>query len=359
MSPKAVGHNNASPMRRAGPLIAAALAATLAVPMLLGGRAALWQALEFSVRGYAVLFGVIAVSWFARAAKIQLLLRRLGTRSRFGTLFLISLASDFAFISTPGGIGGYAAGVFYLRRAGASTSSAATITAADQLLDWAFFALALPLAGLAMFRSDIPAILSWLAFGTSALMLALGAAAVIARRRVGAWLFNDNAVVRRWPRLRRHQQLLREFFVSLERQAGVLLGGGRGFLSAMLLLCGLQWLARYGVLWIALYLLGHKVSFALTLLMQSLVLHAAMWTGVPSGGGGAELGLTAALAAWVPAEALATALLLWRVATLYICLIAGGIAIALLARTSHGHATAAPAPSPATATHDETLEDAA
>jgi len=77
-------------------------------------------------------------------------------------------------------------------------------------------------------------------------------------------------------------------------------------------------------------------AFALTLLLQALVLHAAMWTGVPAGGGGAELGLTAALTSWVPASSIATALLLWRVATLYICLIAGAIAIAWLSR-HRGH----------------------
>src|SRR4051812_20794058 len=143
-------------MRRAGPLIAAALAATLAVPVLLGGRDALWHALEFSTQGYLALLAVVAVSWFARAIKVRMLLQRLGVAARFWPVFLISLATDFAFISTPGGVGGYAASMFYMRRAGATTTGAATVTAADQLLDWAFFAIALPIAGLALIRSDVP-----------------------------------------------------------------------------------------------------------------------------------------------------------------------------------------------------------
>src|SRR5438270_6549125 len=89
-------------MRRAAPLIVAALAATLAVPILLGGRDALWQALDFSARGYAVLLSVVALSWFARALKIRLLLQRLNVRAGYWQVFLISLATDFAFISTPG-----------------------------------------------------------------------------------------------------------------------------------------------------------------------------------------------------------------------------------------------------------------
>jgi uncharacterized protein (TIRG00374 family) len=319
-------------MRRAGPLIVAALAASVAVPMLFGGRAALWQALEFSAQGYLVLVMVVAVSWFARALKIQLLLRKLDVHAAFAQVFLISLATDFGFISTPGGVGGYAASVFYLRRAGASVGSAATVTAADQVLDWTFFAFALPLAGLALIAADVPPALSALAFGTSALMIAIAIAVLITRRRFGRWLFGDNALARRWPRVQRRLRQLHEFSGSLTRNAGVLLNGGPGFLGCMLALAGLQWMARYGVLWVALALLGYKVSFALTLLLQSLVLHAAMWTGVPSGGGGAEIGLGAALAAWVPATGIATALLLWRVATFYLCLLAGAIAIAVLAR---------------------------
>lgn len=321
-------------MRRAGPLIAAALAASIAVPILLGGREALWQALDFSAQGYFVLFAVIAVAWFTRAFKVQLLLRRLGVHAGFAQVFAISLATDFGFISTPGGVGGYAASVFYLRRAGATVNGAATITAADQLLDWAFFALALPVAGLSLLNAGLPQALAVLAFGTSALMIALALGALIARRRVGAWLFGDNAFTRRWPRLRRRLLQLRDFSLDLKKNTGVLFAGDPRFLCAMLALSGLQWLARYGVLWVALLLLGHPVSFALTLLLQSLVLHAAMWTGVPSGGGGAEIGLSAALAAWVPPTGIATALLLWRLATMYLCLAAGAIAIALLTRVN-------------------------
>lgn len=320
-------------MRRAGPLIAAALAASIAVPVLLGGRDALWQALDFSAQGYLVLLGVIAVAWITRALKVHLLLHRLGVHAGFAHVFAISLATDFGFISTPGGVGGYAASVFYLRRAGASVNGAATITAADQVLDWAFFALALPVAGLTLMNAGLPDALAMLAFGTSALMIALALAALIARRHIGAWLFSDNALARRWPRLRRRLEQLRGFSLGLKKNAGVLLAGGPVFLCTMLVLSGLQWLARYGVLWVTLLLLGHPVSFALTLLLQALVLHAAMWTGVPSGGGGAELGLSAALAAWVPATSMATALLLWRLATMYLCLAAGAIAIAWLSRT--------------------------
>jgi uncharacterized membrane protein YbhN (UPF0104 family) len=94
----------------------------------------------------------------------------------------------------------------------------------------------------------------------------------------------------------------------------------------------LQQLTRYGILWLALLLLGYPVSFALIFLLQVFVLQAASFTGMPAGAGSAELGLSATLIAWVPGPVLATALLLWRMATLHVGLIAGAIAIAVLAR---------------------------
>jgi uncharacterized protein (TIRG00374 family) len=322
-------------VRHAGLLIAVALAATLAVPIVLGGNDALWQTLHFSVAGYLVILCVIATSWLARAVKLHFLLHRLNVHPRFARTLAISLATDFAFISTPGGVGGYAASVYYLRRAGTSVSAAATITAADQGLDLLFFVAVLPLAGIALMWSNLPETLAILGFASSACMIALALGALLARRKLWAWLFGASTIGARWPRLRQKQQALREFLVSLRANTGLLLAGGPAFLGGVFALTALQWLTRYGVLWLVLALLGYRVSFALILLLQSLVLHAALWTGVPAGGGGAELGLSATLAAWVPATSIATALLLWRMATLYVCLVAGAVAIAALARRTN------------------------
>jgi len=104
------------------------------------------------------------------------------------------------------------------------------------------------------------------------------------------------------------------------------------FFLSMLGLTAVQWLARYGVLWLALWLLHHPVSFALTFLLQVVVLHAALWTGIPAGGGSAELGLTATMAHWVAPNHMATALVVWRAVTLYALLLAGSLAIVALAR---------------------------
>lgn len=321
-------------MRRAGALIVGALVATVAVPIVIGGSDALEKTLSFAASGYLALFTVIVTCWFARALKLQLLMHRFDLRPGFARIFAISLATDFAFISTPGGVAGYAAGIYYVRREGASISAATTITAADQLLDLAFFALALPVAGMSLASSDLPTPLTALAFGASALMIAVVFGALLARHKISAWLVNDNLLTRRWPGLRLRQQTLRGFLSNVGTHMRLLLAGGPLNLLALAGVTSVQWMTRYGVLWVVLSLLGYKVPFALTLLLQSLILHAAMWTGVPSGGGGAELGLSATLAAWVPMTSMATALLLWRITTFYVCLVAGAVAISLLARRS-------------------------
>jgi len=247
-------------------------------------------------------------------------------------LLEISLATDFAFIATPAGIGGYAASLYYLHRAGASTSSAASITAVDQGLDILFFILALPVAGLVLIHSAALAHLRTLALTTSALFAILAAGAWLARRTLAKGLLGSNAVSRRWPKVRSIQLMVSDLLAKLRSDMQLILEAGPAFLFGIVTLTFLQQLTRYGILWLALLILGHQVSFALTFLLQALVLQAAIWTGIPAGAGAAEIGLSSTLGMWVPNVGLATALLIWRAATLYVCLIVGAIATALLAR---------------------------
>ena len=312
-------------------LIAAAVAATLIVPIVLGGRDALLAALHFSIQGYFGIFALIVASWAGRTLKLQLLLRRLGVPASLRRCLGISLATDFAFITTPGGVGGYAASVYYLRRAGASASGAAAVTAADQGMDVLFFVVSLPLAALGLIWSDVPRSLSTVALATSALIAVAALVAWLARGRLAGWL-GSIAFGSRWPRLARVQHAVTEFLKRMHADARLVFAAGPRFLFYIFALTVLQQVTRYGILWLALLLLGYPVPFLLIFLLQVFVLQAASWTGVPAGAGSAELGLSATLITWVPGPGLATALLLWRMATLHVGLIAGAIAIAVLAR---------------------------
>ncbi|HEY0178691.1 MAG TPA: lysylphosphatidylglycerol synthase domain-containing protein, partial [Dokdonella sp.] len=158
----------------------------------------------------------------------------------------------------------------------------------------------------------------------SAMLLPAAAVSALALRRPLA------RALRRWtaaPRLAR----LHEPFAAALRDVARLLGDPRAG-AGLALSTTLQWSARYGVLWAALAALGHEVPYSVALLAQALVLHAAQWTGVPSGAGAAELGLAAALAHWIDPAAFATAALVWRCGTLYGPLLAGGVAMLWLTR---------------------------
>jgi uncharacterized protein (TIRG00374 family) len=319
-------------MRRTGTLlIVAALIVALIVPLWLGGRAALLSSFELSIQSYIYILALIIGGWILRAVKQWLLVQRLGIHAGGWRIFGISLATDFAFLATPGGVGGYAAGIYYMRGAGASYAAATAISAADQVLDLMFFALAMPLAALSLAQTSAvsPLLAHGAAFGGIGALVAL-VLLVSARRPLGAWFFGPRGPLERWAFLRRRRHTLRAFIGNVGAQTQVLMQGSPQYFAFAFTCTAVQWLTRYGVLWLILIQLGHAVPFSLVLLLQGIVLHVAQWTGMPAGGGGADLGLAATLAPFVPTATIASALLLWRIATLYMSLLAGAISIAML-----------------------------
>jgi glycosyltransferase 2 family protein len=331
-------------MRRAATLlIGLGLLAALAVPLLIGGEDALRTLARFPASSYLLLIAVAIVGWVFRAAKLGLLMHQLDVRPGASRIAAISLATELAFLATPGGVGGYAAGVFYLRGAGATLSGAGSIAAADQLIDLLFFAVALPLALIGLIEVPLPYWLREAALFSVAIASSLVAIVMVARRPLARWLFASDGALARIPLVRRHSEALKKFCTDCERHLCELARGGPRFVVPLIVCTTAQWTIRYGLLWLIAQRLGNPVPFALLLLAQSVALHAAQWTGVPSSGGGADLGLAAALASWMPAANIASALILWRFATVYIGVVAGLIAVVYLRRKSIARAGALPA----------------
>ncbi len=325
-------------MRRAGSLlIALALIAALAVPMLLGGGDALATAWNFPLPNLAALTLLAMCSWLSKAEKLRMLLRQIGAPLAFWRALGISLATDFAFMATPAGAGGYPANIHLLKRAGVSSTSSAAVVVADQLLDLLFFAVAIPLSLLALLSTDLPAGLRATASVMVMLLIVVSMIIVLLRHRFWRWIFARQRIFKNNAWWHRRQRELLRFLHDMRLQARTLANANASFYCKLALFTALQWLTRDGALWLVLMLLGHPLPFAYALLLQALVLHAAQWTGVPSGAGGAELGLTVALAAWAPVSSIATALLLWRYATLYLGLGAGGIAWLMLCTHRRQH----------------------
>jgi uncharacterized protein (TIRG00374 family) len=326
-------------------LLAIAMLMTIAAPVLFGGATMFVSLGALTSQSLATIVAIAVLSWFARAAKLWLLTRRLGLALQPPQALAVSLATEFAFLSTPAGLGGYAAGVLLLRRVGATTPTATAVAAADQIVDALFFALALPIAALIAARSGAPRGLLQAALAGGAL-IALGALVAIAARR---WIAHGLARVGTIPTRRPRTAVLRDLLAHAARPITLLLCGNPRYALCLAMLTTLQWTTRYGVLWVALAALGHDVPYSIVMLVQALVMHAAQWTGMPAGAGTAEFGLAAALSPWISTTTLAPAILLWRFATLHLALLAGGLAMLQLVRPRRGSGRAGaakPTPEP-------------
>ncbi|MCX4166034.1 MULTISPECIES: lysylphosphatidylglycerol synthase transmembrane domain-containing protein [Paraburkholderia] len=291
---------------------------------LAGLRTVSWQLI-------AALAASAAASAVAKAGKLHLMQTALGVRMRFRRTLAITLATDSAFLVSPFGAAGYGVNIGLLQRAGASWAQATTIVGSDQALDMTFFAVALPIAllsGLGPLAQLVPAVslpvLAAVLVGVALIVCGVWSS----RRRIAAAF---EVAAHRFRGRSERRARLSGFFGNVRRQWLQLMTGPRWQVAALLLLTTTQWLLRYGALWFILRELGYRLPAGFVVAVQVLVLHAALWTGIPAGGGGGDLGLAAAFGEWVPRAAIATALILWRFATLLCPLALGAASFVALA----------------------------
>ncbi|WP_211612273.1 lysylphosphatidylglycerol synthase transmembrane domain-containing protein [Paraburkholderia haematera] len=324
--------------RKAAVLVAlAGIGLAAGAPFVLNSHTAFAGLRHVSLYVFAALAVSAAISAMAKTGKLHLMQAALGFEVSFLRTFAITLATDFAFLASPLGAAGYGVNIGLLQRAGASWSLATTVVGADQALDLAFFATAVPVSLLFAFgpltqllpHASAPLVFAVLAGGGC-----LAGVFWLTRQRVAAAL---DATGRRVRWLNERRARLSRFCRSVGRQWRELIGGRKWRLAALLLLTTLQWLLRYGALWYILLELGYRLPLGFVLAVQAVALHAALWTGVPAGGGTGDIALAAAFASWVPRASIATALVLWRFATLYCPLMlgaAGFVALAMRGRSA-------------------------
>ncbi|MFT4510966.1 lysylphosphatidylglycerol synthase transmembrane domain-containing protein [Caballeronia sp. 15711] len=316
---------------------------SMGVPFILGSHDLVAGLRTVPAEVFIVLAASAAVSALAKAGKLQLMQTALGLRVPFMRTFAITLVTDFAFLVSPLGAAGYGVNIGLLQRAGASWAIATTVVGADQALDLTFFGVAIPIAlllSIGPLAHLLPSVSLSAVTATLAGLVILTGALWMCRRYLAHALGAAGHLV---PWLRARRTRWKKFRHSVHEQWRLLITRPRDRLVALLLLTTLQWLLRYSALWFILLELGYRMPLGFVLAVQAVVLHAALWTGVPAGGGGGDLALAAAFAAWVPRAAMATALILWRFATLYCPLILGAIGFASLAWRRR---TATPAPAP-------------
>ena len=319
-------------MRRiASALALIGIGSAVGAPFVLGGSAVFGNLSDVAPHIFFSLIGLSLVSGIAKAVKLQILLVSLGQRLPFLRTLAITFTTDAAFLCSPAGAAGYVTNVALLKDADTSWSVSTTVVGAEQALDLVFFVIAIPVIGisalvpLARVLPTVPESV-YVALPVGTLLTVLGL--WCGRRYIAEALHNS---VRANPWFQTRQIRITEFVSELRAQKDTLIRGSASQNIALLVLTALQWLARYGVLWFVLMELGYQMPFGFVLVLQAVVLHLALWTGIPAGGGSADLALAATLQPWVLNPTIATALLLWRFATLYFPLIVG--AISLLALT--------------------------
>lgn len=302
----------------------------IGAPFLLGSDAIVAGLHAASPHLIVMLAASALVSAMAKAGKQQLMQTALGLRIRFPRTLAITFVTDAAFLGSPFGAAGYGVNLGLLQRAGASWTQATTVVSGDQALDLAFFAIAVPVSivsCIGLVSGLIAPMSLQVAACVSLGVIALALGIWRYRRQLGAGV---HRVLERVGVKNERPAQWRTFLVNVRQQWAHLLTGPRWQLAMLLLLTTTQWLLRYGALWFILLQLGYALPPGFVVAVQALVLHAALWTGIPAGGGGGDLGLAAAFGSWVPRAAVGTALILWRFATLFCPLALGAFGIAAL-----------------------------
>jgi uncharacterized protein (TIRG00374 family) len=231
--------------------------------------------------------------------------------------------------------------VALLRTSGTSLSVSTTVVGAEQALDFVFFALAIPLAAISALvpLAHLVPTVPRSVYVVLLLAVLLFALALWCGRHFMAGVLRDFLHAIPWFQAR--QERISQFVAELREQIHTIVNGPAKQNVTLLMLTILQWFTRYGVLWLVLLEFGYKLPFGFVLVLQAVVLHLAQWTGIPAGGGSADLGLAAALGAWATTPTIATVLLLWRFSTLYFPLMLGVLSFVVLTCTRRTNETIA------------------
>ncbi|MDW7746769.1 lysylphosphatidylglycerol synthase transmembrane domain-containing protein [Halomonas sp.] len=305
-----------------GLLVVLALLAPLVIMAWLGGPGALAAVNRFPLDVLALMLLMAIVCWNLNAARLRLMLDgrtgRLGQRGALG----IELASKFALCATPGGSGGPATLLFLLAQRGLPASRGAAVFLLDQGCDLLFFLCML--TGLVAYsllgetqwphQTVVQIALSALALVAVGVTLAMGYLPGLLRYTAspGArWL---SGYRRRW---------LARRLLTCRRALQATLRLPIATLMAMLGLTTAHWLLRYSLLYLAVLGAGGDVDWIWTFLTQMLAMAASQFSFLPGGAGAAELGVGGLLLPLMEREQAAAAVLVWRLVSYHLYLVAG------------------------------------
>lgn len=300
-----------------------AIVASLAVPMVLGGRSLLVDLPKIAPGWIALLVGMVLLGWVFNSFRLRLLAAGMG--GQVPPLWSLGavIATEFAGAASPAGAGGALTYVALLKQRGIRTAHAAAMYAIDHFMDGVFFVVAFPVALLSLALHG--------GFSDPAWLLAV----TLTLFGIGAGLF--------WLLLREHRLLirlfgrvLRPFHLSAHRRrrlarwlmqfrqgVRLVLQLPRWQLLLLFMFCAGHWLLRYSILAVIISFIGASVPWSYLFAVQGVLLLFGQISFLPGGAGGVELGYAALLSPFLDAETIGLSLLLWRIMTYYFYLLAG------------------------------------
>lgn len=317
-----------------------------------------WDQLSsFALYLIPILLALICCSWLSTATRFWLLLKSLGAAVSYRQALLLTFSTEFGIAASPGGVGGTAIFLTILHRAGVPLTTATSVLAADMSIDALFFILFIPLAvfsalhdtswaGLLDLMPDLHSIIGMLLL---ALLLLIGLWAAKANR----WLQKLEKLVAvfafaRQRRIPARIRLFRWRSYRWSRQVGLLcvrlIRRHKGVLLINLVLAAIQWIARYGILPSILLAFSFQIDPWPLIAIQGLLMTCSMFLILPGGGGGVEIAMAFVLKHFVPLSSIGAIVLLWRLFTYHINLVAGGLVFLTFCQNSCAQKPASSSP---------------
>jgi glycosyltransferase 2 family protein len=280
-----------------------------------------WERLAaFEFRFLPLMLLMVFAAWLCNAGRTWLLSRVLGVKLGFGQALSVTLSTEFGNAATPGGLGGIAIRTYLQHRLGLSASQTASMLAADVALDGVFFGTLWLLAAAEvqrlLRRTGMYQEIGHATEGRG-LWLAAGLAAVVAL----ALLLLQRRFASRplWARVTRG-------VANTRRHLAKLAAVGKGPLALCLLLATVQGCCRYGVLPVALHALGVNVVALPLMALQGALFFIGMLVVLPGGGGSIEVLSGVLLPLFAPLATVGPAVVIWRLFTYHLYVVAGGAA---------------------------------
>ncbi len=294
---------------------------------------------EFPVFFLPVFLCMVVCAWMCHGARICVLSNALGHKLKYIRALSIALSVEFGVAASPAGVGGAAARLAFLKRSGVPYTRAASMLAADIMLDFAYFVLLVTATcavviidpvwrGIfANMQATTPGRVGIMALAfmlTVTLFFLLSARSA---RRIERWLGRRKltAGLRLPARLRLGRARLSLAVKRTLRMVRFLFQRRKAALVGSFLFAFMQWSCRYGVLPLTVLAFSPDKNPFPLMAIQGLLFTFGLLIVVPGGGGGVELLSALILGYFVPASLTGIVVLIWRFFTYHLYLITGGI----------------------------------